>query len=168
MAISTEDVKKLREETGAGMLDTKKALEEAGGDFNKAKAILNEAGFAAATKRADRVTAEGRVQAYIHHNHRVGALVEVNCESDFVARTDDFKELVAAIALQVAGTQPKYLAKEDLPAGSEDDPKAVCLLEQPYLRDESKTIADLVREAIAKTGENIRIKRFARFELGVD
>ncbi len=168
MAISAQDVKNLREQTGAGMLDSKKALEEAKGDLEKAKAILNEAGFAAATKRADRETAEGLVQSYIHHNQRVGALVEVNCESDFVARTDDFKELVAAIALQVGGTQPKYVSLEDLPEDSEDDPKAVVLLEQPYLRDESKTVGDLVKEAIAKTGENIRIKRFARFELGTD
>lgn len=168
MAISAQDVKNLREQTGAGMLDSKKALEEARGDIEKAKAILNEAGFAAATKRAGRETAEGLVQSYIHHNQRVGALVEVNCESDFVARTDDFKELVAAIALQVGGTQPKYVSLEELPEDSEDDPKAVVLLEQPYLRDESKTIGDLVKEAIAKTGENIRIKRFARFELGAD
>ena len=166
MAISAEDVKKLREQTGAGMLDSKNALEEAKGDIEKAKAILNEAGFAAATKRADRETAEGLVQSYIHHNQRVGALVEVNCESDFVARTDEFKELVAAIALQVGGTQPKYVSIEDVPADSDEDPKAIVLLEQPYLRDESKTIGDLVREAIARTGENIRIKRFARFELG--
>ncbi|MEX0682074.1 MAG: elongation factor Ts [Dehalococcoidia bacterium] len=166
MAITAEDVKRLREETGAGMLDAKKALDAAKGDFAKAKAVLAKAGFAAATKRADRETAEGLVQSYIHHNHRVGALVEVNCESDFVARTDDFKDLVAAIALQVAGTSPKYLSAEDLPKGSEDDPKVACLLEQPYLKDESKTIGDMVREAIGKTGENIRIKRFARFELG--
>jgi len=166
MAISTEDVKKLREQTGAGMLDSKNALEEAQGDIDKAKAILNEAGFAAATKRGDRETAEGLVQSYIHHNSRVGALVEVNCETDFVARTDDFKELVAAIALQVGGTQPKYVSTEDVPEDSDEDPKEIVLLEQPYLRDESKTIADLVREAISKTGENIRIKRFARFELG--
>ena len=166
MAISAEDVKKLREQTGAGMLDSKNALAEAKGDIERAKAILNEAGFAAATKRADRETAEGLVQSYIHHNQRVGALVEVNCETDFVARTDDFKELVAAIALQVGGTQPKYVSMEDLPEDSDEDPKAIVLLEQPYLRDESKTIGDLVREAIAKTGENIRIKRFARFELG--
>ncbi len=168
MAISAEDVKKLREQTGAGMLDSKKALEKAEGDIEKAKTILNEAGFAAATKRAGRETAEGLVQSYIHHNHRVGALVEVNCESDFVARTDAFKELVAAIALQVGGTQPKYVSIEDLPEDSDEDPKAVVLLEQPYLRDESKTIGDLVKEAIAKTGENIRIKRFARFELGAE
>jgi elongation factor Ts len=166
MAISLDDVKKLREETGAGMLETKKALEEAGGDFKKAKDVLNERGFAAATKRSDRETAEGLVQSYIHHNGRVGALVEVNCESDFVARTDDFKELVSAIALQVAGTSPKYVDKDEMPADSEDDPKAVVLMMQPFLRDESKTIEDLLKETIAKTGENIRIKRFARFELG--
>lgn len=166
MAISLDDVKKLREETGAGMLETKKALEEAGGDIKKAKEVLNERGFAAATKRSDRETAEGLVQSYIHHNGRVGALVEVNCESDFVARTEDFKDLVSAIALQVAGTTPKYLNKEDMPEGSEDDPKATVLMMQPFLRDESKTIEDLLKETIAKTGENIRIKRFARFELG--
>ncbi len=166
MAISAEDVKKLREQTGAGMLDSKNALEKAEGDVDKAKEILNEAGFAAATKRADRETAEGLVQSYIHHNQRVGALVEVNCETDFVSRTDDFKELVAAIALQIGGAQPKYVSLEDVPADSDEDPKEVVLLEQPYLRDESKTVADLVRETISKTGENIRIKRFARFELG--
>jgi elongation factor Ts len=166
MAISAEDVKKLREQTGAGMLDSKNALEKAEGDLDKAKEILNEAGFAAATKRADRETAEGLVQSYIHHNQRVGALVEVNCETDFVSRTDDFKELVAAIALQIGGAQPKYVSLEDVPADSDEDPKEVVLLEQPYLRDESKTVADLVRETISKTGENIRIKRFARFELG--
>ena len=166
MAISAEDVKKLREQTCAGMLDSKNALEKAKGDVDKAKAILNEAGFAAATKRADRETAEGLVQSYIHHNQRVGALVEVNCETDFVARTDDFKELVAAIALQIGGTQPKYVSIDDLPADSDEDPKEVVLLEQQYLRDESKTVADLVRETISRTGENIRIKRFSRFELG--
>lgn len=166
MAISLDDVKKLREETGAGMLETKKALEEAGGDFKKAKEVLNERGFAAATKRSDRETAEGLVQSYIHHNGRVGALVEVNCESDFVARTEDFQNLVSAIALQVAGTTPKYLTKDDMPAGSDEDPKSAVLMLQPFLRDESKTIEELVTETIAKTGENIRIKRFARFELG--
>jgi elongation factor Ts len=168
MAISTADVKQLREETGAGMLDCKAALDEAGGDVARAREILNEKGFQDATKRAGRETAEGLVQSYIHHNQRVGALVEVNCESDFVARTEDFRELVAAVALQVAGANPKYLAKEDVPADSEDDPKQVALLEQPFLKDESISVGELVTRAIAKTGENIRIKRFARFELGAD
>jgi elongation factor Ts len=166
MAISAENVRQLRDETGAGMLDCKKALEDAGGDVDKAKEILNEKGFANATKRADRETAEGVVHSYIHHNQRVGVLVEVNCESDFVARTEDFQNLVSAVALQIAGAAPAYVAKEDIPDGSEDDPKQAALLEQPYLKDESMTIGELVTQTIAKTGENIRIKRFARFELG--
>jgi elongation factor Ts len=166
MAISAENVRQLRDETGAGMLDCKKALESAEGDVEKAKAILNEKGFANATKRADRETAEGVVHSYIHHNQRVGVLVEVNCESDFVARTEDFKNLVGAVALQIAGANPTYVAKDEIPADSDDDPKQVALLEQPYLRDESMTIGELVTQTIAKTGENIRIRRFARFELG--
>jgi elongation factor Ts len=166
MAITAEDVRRLRDETGAGMLDCKKALESAGGDFAKAKEILNEQGMATAMKRAERATAEGVVHSYIHHNQRVGALVEINCESDFVARTEDFKNLVAAVALQVAGANPKYLSKEEIPEGSEDDPKQAVLLEQPYIKDESQTIGDLLTETIRKTGENVRIRRFARFELG--
>lgn len=166
MPVTADDVRKLRDETGAGMLDCKKALDEAGGDMDKAKAIINEKGHATAMKRAERETAEGMVHAYLHHNGRVGALVEVNCESDFVARTEDFKNLVANVALQVAGANPLYISKEDLPEGSEDDPKMVCLLEQEYIKDGSITMAEMLREAIAKTGENIRIKRFARFELG--
>jgi elongation factor Ts len=166
MAISANDVKELRERTGAGMLECKQALEAAKGDVNKAMKALKEKGHEMAEKRADRETAEGMVQSYIHHNHRVGSLVEVNCESDFVARTDDFKHLVTAVALQVAGSNPKYLSREDMPKGSDEDPKLVCLLEQSYLKDESMTIGELVRDTIAKTGENVRIKRFARFELG--
>jgi elongation factor Ts len=167
MAISAADVKELRERSGAGMLECKKALEDAGGDMEKAMETLRKKGHEMAEKRGERETAEGRVQSYIHHNHRVGALVEVNCESDFVARTDDFKDLVTAVALQVAGrADTLYVSKDDMPADSKDDPKDVVLLEQPYLKDESKTIAELVRDTIAKTGENIRIKRFARFELG--
>jgi elongation factor Ts len=166
MAITAADVKQLRDETSAGMLDCKKALEDAGGDLKKAKEILNEKGFAAAAKRSDKETAEGVVHAYVHHNGRVGALVEVNCESDFVARTENFKELVSAVALQVTGASPLYVSKEDMPEGSEDDPKLVCLMEQEYIKDGSTTMGNMIREAIAKTGENIRVKRFARFELG--
>ena len=166
MAVSSDAVKELRELTGAGMLDCKHALEEAGGDFEKAKAILASKGHAAAAKRAERATAEGLVQAYLHHNGRVGALVEVNCESDFVARTDDFRELVKNIALHVAGASPQYVAAEDVPEGAEGDPKELCLLLQPFVRDESVSIQDMVNEAIRKTGENIRVRRFARFELG--
>lgn len=166
MAISASDVKELRERSGAGMLECKKALEDAGGDLTKAMTALKAKGHQLAEKRAERETAEGAVGSYIHHNHRVGTLVEVNCESDFVARTEDFKELVKAIAFQVAGTNPKYLSKEEMPGDSEEDPKVVVLLEQPYMKDDSLTIAELVRDTIAKTGENIRIKRFARFDLG--
>jgi len=166
MAVSASAVKELRDLTGAGMLDCKKALEESNGDIEKAKAILREKGFALAAKRAERVTAEGLVHAYLHHNGRLGALVEVNCESDFVARTDDFKNLVQQIALQVAGAAPLFVSRDEMPPDSAEDPKQVCLMEQPFIQDESRTIEDLVREVIAKTGENIRVRRFARFELG--
>lgn len=168
MAITADQVRQLRDETGAGMLDCKKALEDAGGDTEKAKEILSKKGLETAMKRGERVTAEGLVQAYIHHNQRVGALVEVNCESDFVARTEDFKNLVATVALQVAGAAPKYLSKDDMPAGSDEDPRVVALLEQPLLKDESITVGDYLKQTIAKTGENINIRRFVRFELGRD
>ncbi len=166
MAFSASDVKELRDLTGAGMMDCKKALEDAGGDFEKAKEILRQKGITVAAKRAERATAEGVIESYMHHNKRLGALVELNCETDFVGRTDDFRTLAQKIALQVAGAGPLYLSKEDIPAGSDDDPKQVCLLEQPFIQDESRTMQELINEAIAKTGENIRVRRFARFELG--
>ncbi len=166
MPVSPAAVKELRELTGAGMLDCKKALEEADGDFEKAKEILRQKGHAAAAKRAERATAEGLVQSYLHNDSRLGALVEVNCESDFVARTEDFGQLVQNIALQVAATNPSYLAPEDIPEGTEGDPRELSLLLQPFVRDESITIQDMMDEAIRKTGENIRVRRFARFELG--
>jgi len=166
MAITADNVRQLRDETGAGMLDCKKALEKADGDMAKAKEILNEQGLLTAMKRAERATAEGVVQSYIHHNQRVGALVEINCESDFVARTEDFKNLVSAVALQVVGANPKYVSKEDMPEGGDEDPKETVLMEQPYLKDESMTVGDLLTQTIQKTGENVRIRRFARFELG--
>jgi elongation factor Ts len=166
VAIDPEAVKKLREMTGAGMLDCKKALEEAHGDFEKAKDILRAKGHEAATKRAERETVEGIVAAYLHHNGRYGALVELNCESDFVARTDDFTKLAQDIALHVAAANPSYLSEEEIPEGAEGRPEDLALLSQPFVRDESVTILDMVNEAISKTGENIRIRRFARFGLG--
>ena len=166
MAISPETVKELRELTGAGILDCKRALDEAAGDIPKAAEILKQKGFAMAAKKAERATAQGLVQAYIHHDGRLGALVELNCESDFVARTADFRQLAQQIALQVAGANPHYISPEDLPHGSEGDPKELCLLLQPFIRDESLTIQDLITDTIRKTGENIRVRRFARFELG--
>ncbi len=166
MPVSPAAVKELRELTGAGMLDCKSALEEAGGDFDKARDILREKGIAMAAKKAQRSTAEGLVQTYVHHDGRLGALVEINCETDFVARTEDFSKLAQNIALQVAATNPTYVASEDIPKGAEGDAKDLCLLLQPFVRDESMTVADMVKETIRRTGENIRIRRFARFELG--
>jgi elongation factor Ts len=166
MASSAQEVARLREETGAGMLDCKKALDENNGDFDKAKEHLKQKGFAAAAKRSERETSEGLIASYVHHNGRVGSLVEVNCESDFVARTDDFINLVQALALHVAGANPLYLTEEEIPKGSDDDPKDVVLMLQPFVKDNDKTIGDLVTETAAKTGENVRIRRFARFELG--
>lgn len=166
MPVSTDDVKRLREETGAGMLDCKKALDETGGDFGQAKENLRKKGFESAAKRAERATAEGVVQSYIHHNRRLGVLVELNCESDFVARTEDFRRLAQQIALQIAGRDPLYISPDEIPGGAEGDPKEVSLLLQPFVQDESRTIEDLIKETISKTGENIRVKRFARFELG--
>lgn len=166
MPVSPAAVKELRELTGAGMLECKNALEQADGDFDKAKEILREKGHAAAAKRAERATAEGLVQTYLHHDGRLGALVEVNCETDFVARTEDFGRLVQDIALQVAATDPRFVAPEDIPEGTEANARELSLLLQPFVRDESVTIQDMMDEAIRKTGENIRIRRFARFELG--
>jgi elongation factor Ts len=163
---STEDVKRLRELTGAGMLDCKKALDEADGDVDKAKEVLRHKGFEASAKRADRATGEGVIAHYIHHNQRLGVLVEINCESDFVARTEDFRKLGQQIALQVAGANPQYVSQDEMTDGAEGDPKDVVLLLQPFVQDESRTIQDLISETIGKTGENIRVRRFARFELG--
>ena len=166
MPVSAATVKELRDLTGAGMLDCKYALEEAAGDLEKAKEILRQKGLAIAAKRAERATAQGLIQAYIHHDGRLGALVELNCETDFVARTDDFRQLAQDIALQVTGANPRYISPDDIPDGSEGDPNELCLLLQPFIRDESLTIQHLITDTIRKTGENIRIRRFARFELG--
>jgi len=196
VAIKAEDVKKLREKTGAGMMDCKKALAETGGDMEKAVAYLREKGLARMVRRADRVAAEGIVEAYIHHGSKVGVLVEVNCETDFVARTDDFRALAKEIALQVAASKPLFVSREDVPEELIENEKAilkaqalnegkpehivekivegrivkfyqeVCLLEQPYIRDSEKTIYDLLMEVSAKTGEKMEIKRFVRFEVG--
>jgi elongation factor Ts len=164
--VSAASVKELRELTGAGMLDCKTALDQADGDFEKAKDILREKGHAQATKRAERDTAQGLVQTYLHHDGRLGAIVEINCETDFVARTEDFRQLGQNIAQQVAATNPAYVGPDDIPEGTDGDAAALSLLPQPFIRDESITIQDLLNEAISKTGENIRVRRFARFQLG--
>jgi len=165
-AVSAAQVKELRERTNAGVMECKRALEEADGDVDRAVALLQERGQALAEKRAHRETSQGLVESYIHAGGRIGALVEVNCETDFVARTDDFKRLVRDLAMQVTATNPLAVSEDDLPPGAEGDPKELCLLRQSFIRDESRTVEDVVKDVIAKTGENIRVRRFARFELG--
>ena len=163
---STEDVKTLREKCGAGVLDCRNALMAAGGDLDKALNSLKEKGFKSAEKKTERATGQGLVESYVHTGGRVGALVEINCETDFVARTEEFKNLAHNIAMQVTAMCPLYLSKEQMPEDSELDPTQSCLLVQPFIKDPSKSINDLLVEVIAKTGENIRLKRFVRFELG--
>jgi len=167
MAVDPEAVKELRELTGAGILACKKALEEARGDLEKAKEILRRQGVAIAEKKAGRQTGQGLVDAYLHPDGRLGALVELNCETDFVARTDEFRDLAHDLAMQVAATEPLYVSPEELAAaGNDGNPQELCLLAQPFIKDPSRTIQDLINETIAKTRENIRVRRFARFQLG--
>jgi elongation factor Ts len=193
--ITAETVKTLREQSGAGVMDCKRALEEAGGDLEKAAALLRERGQAAAAKRAGREANEGQIGSYIHTGGKIGVLVEVNCETDFVARTDEFQRLVRDLAIQVAGLRPLYTTIDAIPAADLEAKRAalladkttlkkpeavraqivegqlkkwfaeVVLVEQPF-RDQDRTVGDLVTEAIAKTGENIKVRRFVRFELG--
>jgi elongation factor Ts len=166
LEITTEQIKNLREECGAGIMDCRNALKESNGDKAKAIEILNKLGFKKAAKTADRVAKQGLVMSYIHGGGRIGALVEINCETDFVARTAEFQDLCHNVAMQVAAMEPKYLSKNECPTGEVVDFAAVCLLMQPFIKDPSKTIQDIVTELIAKTGENIVISKFIRFELG--
>jgi elongation factor Ts len=196
MAVTTEDIKKLREATGVGILDCRNALEQTGNDFDKALDILREKGLATAGKRADRVASEGIVELYSHGGGRVGVMVEVNCETDFVGRSEEFRTFAHEVALQIAATSPLYIKEEDIPAsvleheesiararakeeGKPDNiiPKIiegymnkfkdeVVLMRQPYIRDESVTIATMLNQKIAATGENIIVRRFARYALG--
>ncbi len=162
---SAADVKELRDRSGAGVMECRRALEATGGNKDAAIKWLQDQGASKAAKRSDRETGQGMVESYIHGG-RIGVLVEVNCESDFVARTDDFKGLAHDIAMQIAATSPKFVDPSELPAGSEDDPKEVCLLAQPFIKEPGRTVAEVMKDVIAKTGENIRVRRFARFELG--
>ena len=169
--MSTEAIKELREMTGAGLMSCKKALEQSKGNIDGALEILKEQGIAKAKKKEQREAREGLVETYIHFGGRIGALVELNCETDFVAHTDDFKCLAHDLAMQVAATAPRFVSEDDIPPDldkSEIDPKEVCLLGQPFIKDPERTIKDLITEAVAKVGENIKVRRFARFELGMD
>ena len=166
MANNIESIKALREETGAGIMDCKRALEESNGDLDQARETLREQGIASAAKKADRSTDEGVVDSYIHSGSRVGAIVELNCETDFVARTPDFRGLAHDIAMQVAAMSPRYVDASDVPEGDGQDPEEVCLLQQPFIKDTSVSVVDVVNEAVGKLGENIRVKRFTRFSIG--
>jgi len=198
MASSAEQVKELRERTGAGVMDCKAALEASKGDMQGAIEHLRKRGAAKAASKADRKASEGLVESYIHPGGRVGVLIEVNCETDFVARTDDFQALVRGIAMHIAAMGPVAVRREELPAElvaseraiytdqvkAEGKPEAivpkivegklnkwfseVALLDQPYVKDDKKTVGDIVQEAVAKMGENIQVRRFAKFRLGQD
>ena len=194
--ISAAQVKELREKTGAPMMDCKQALTEAKGDFEQAVVLLRKKGVSVAAKKASRVTGEGSVASYIHAGGKIGVLVEVNCESDYVARTDDFKELVHDIAMHIAASDPKFIRKEDVTAEAYEREKdiyraqaastgkppqvvekivegkmskfyeEVCLYEQPFIKDQTLSISQLIATKIGKLGENIAVRRFARFKVG--
>jgi elongation factor Ts len=196
MAVDAKLVKTLREMTGAGILECKKALEETNGNLEEAVELLRKRGIAKAAKKAGRETKEGIIHAYIHAGGRIGVLLELNCETDFVARNEVFKELANELALQIAAMKPQYVSRDTVPkeviekegeiareaALAEGKPehiaekiaegkvekflKEVCLLEQPYIKDDKKTVEDLIKEYIAKLGENIQVRRFTRYELG--
>jgi elongation factor Ts len=173
MATTTDDIKRLREETSCGIIDCKKALEEAKGDFNKAKELLRKRGLEMAAKKSDRIAREGRVEAYIHPGNKIGVVVEVNCETDFVARSEDFCKFTRDVAIHIAATNPKFVKNEDIPTevlSKETDKdayiKAHCLLSQAFVKDPGKTIQDLLNELVAKIGENILIGRFVRYRVG--
>ena len=169
--MTTQTIKELREKTGAGIMTCKRALEEAKGDIDGAVEILKQQGLAKAEKKAHREVRQGLVETYLHTGGRIGALVEVNCETDFVAHTDEFKELAHHLAMQVAATDPSFLSEEDIPQDvdpRETDASEACLLSQPFIKDLEKTVHDIITETIARVGENIKVRRFARFELGKD
>jgi len=169
--VTTQTIKELREKTGAGIMNCKRALEEAKGDIDGAVEILKRQGLAKAEKKAHREVRQGLVETYIHTGGRIGALVEVNCETDFVAHTDEFKELAHHLAMQVAATDPSFLSRADFNEDElphEVDPDEVCLLSQSFIRDPERTVQDIINDIIARVGENIKVRRFARFELGKD
>ncbi|MCY4579369.1 MAG: translation elongation factor Ts [Chloroflexi bacterium] len=166
MELSVATIKELREITGAGIMDCKRALEETSGDMAKAEELLTQQGIASAVKKASRSTEEGIVESYIHSGGRIGVLLEVNCETDFVARTNDFRELAHDIAMQVAAMAPSYVSGDEVPDGEDSESAETVLMHQPFIKDPSKSVQELVNEGIGKLGENIRVRRFTRFSLG--
>ncbi len=167
--VSLEAIRALREKTSASLNDVRVALKSAGGDESKALILLRQRGADIAERRAGRTTSQGRVEAYVHHDGRLGALVEINCETDFVARTPEFLQFCRDVAMHIAAMGPTHLGPEDLPSETAKDAataKAVCLLEQPFVKDQGLTVKDLLKTLVAKTGENVVIRRFTRFGVG--
>ncbi len=166
MEVTVELIRTLREKTGAGIMECKNALEASQGDLDKAAETLRTRGFAQVAKRANRATDQGVVEAYVHTGGRVGAMVELGCESDFVARTDEFKNLAHDIAMQVAAMGPVYVDESDIEEGDTRPVAQISLLQQPFIKDNSSSVGEVVREAAAKLGENVRVLRFSRLALG--
>ena len=166
MAVSTSLIKKLRIETAAPILDCKKALENCHGNVDEAIEWLHEQGLSRAAGKAGRAAREGIVDSYIHHGNRIGVMAEVNCETDFVARTSEFKELAHDLAMQVAAMNPDYVDRSEMSQDDEREPEQVCLLQQPFIKDTSKVVQDLVTDMAARIGENVRVRRFTYFALG--
>ncbi|MBF0387747.1 MAG: translation elongation factor Ts [Candidatus Omnitrophica bacterium] len=171
--MSVDNIKELRESTGCGIMECKRALAESNGDMNKAKDLLRQRGLELAIKKSGRAANEGRIESYIHNGNKMGVIVEVNCETDFVGRNEDFIKFTKDLAMHIAAMAPKYIKKEDVPAevlsGAADQKdflKVNCLLEQAYVKDPSKSVADLLNELVAKIGENIIVSRFMRYKIG--
>jgi len=165
LEITASLVKELRERTGAGVMECKRALQDANGNVGQAEGLLRQRGLDRADKKAGRAASQGLIESYIHAG-RVGAMVEVNCETDFVARTDDFRQLAHDIAMQVAASAPKYITADEVPADDQDHVAELALLAQPFIKDPGVNIEDLIKRHIAKLGEAIRVSRFVRYELG--
>jgi len=166
LKIPTTRVKELRDQSGAGVMDCRNALLEAEGDIEKALELLKQKGCLQVQKKAERAATQGMIEAYIHTAGQIGTMVEVNCETDFVAHTDEFKELAHHLAMQVAAMSPQFISTEEVPEGAEIEPQSACLLLQPFIKNPDQTIQDIINETIAKLGENIKVNRFARFEVG--
>lgn len=177
--VTTSLVKELREQTGAGIMECKRALEQSGGDLKKAIEILKQSGLAKAEKKAGRAALQGLIETYVHAGGRIASMIELNCETDFVARTPDFKTLAREIAMQVAAMNPRYVSADAVPESAwaelesehgdrKKAAEAVCLYEQAFIRDPKVSINDLIREGVGKLGENVQVQRFARFEVGAD
>ena len=168
MEISVTQIKELRDKTSAGVMECKRALQQAEGNVDRACDILREQGLARAEKKADRVASQGLVEVYVHGGGRIGSMVELNCETDFVAHTDEFKALVHDLALQVAATDPRFVSSAEIPEVEKEklNPEEVCLLAQAFIKDPSRRISDIVADVSAKMGEKVAVRRFARFELG--